>query len=270
VARLKHLTRPETYNTIPHGFDGTHFKKMPKKAAREKFRFSSDWFIVGNVNRNQSRKRQDLSIRAFAEFAKDKPNARLVLHCVRADIKGWDLTQLAQYYDVADKIIFTHEFFQGKEATLEQLNVLYNTFDVQINTGGGEGWGLTSFEGAGVGVPQVVPNWSATKEIWEGSGKLIGVATVRHEPYMINTMQAVIDTTHCANILTELYENKAMLEEVGDACQKITEQPKYSWENIGAQFDDLLINAVGTTPKATPVAFTAKGVQALKKKGIIK
>lgn len=269
VARLKQLLKPENYNVIPHGFDGSVFTKVPQNQARDAFRFGHDWFIVGNVNRNQSRKRQDLSLRAFAEFAKDKPNARLVMHCVRADIKGWDLVQLALYYEIADKVIFTHDFFQGKEATLEQLNILYNTFDAQINTGGGEGWGLTAFEGGGIGIPQVVPNWSATKEIWEGAGKLIDVVSVRHEPYMINTMQAVIDTTHCANILTELYEDKVLREEVGQKCKEVTERPEYKWENIGAQFDELLIGAVGSTPKRSPVAFTAKGVQELKKKGII-
>lgn len=268
--RLKQLMRPQNYHKIPHGIDLEHFHHIGKDEARDKVKVPRDWFIVGNVNRNQSRKRQDLTIQAFADFAKDKPNARLLLHSVRNDIKGWDLVQLAQYYDVTDKMIMTHDMFPSKEATIEQLNLIYNTLDVQINTGGGEGWGLTSFEGAGCKVPQIVPNWSATKEIWEGSGKLIDVAAIRHEPMMINTAQAVIDYKHCSQLLSELYENDELREQVGNDCYEVTQRPEYSWETIAEKLDSVFLSALGEEPKRTPVAFTPKGVQELKKQGVIK
>lgn len=270
AARLKGLTRPETYHVIPHGIDVGSFFPIPREEARKKFGFDPKWFIVGNVNRNQSRKRQDLMIRAFAKFAKDKPDARLLLHCVRADPKGWDLDQLADYYGVFDKIILTHNAFQGKLATVEELNLIYNNMDVSVNTGGGEGWGLTAFESAATGVPQVVPNWSATKEIWEGAGRLIDVAAVRHEPSMINTMQAVIDTDHCAAILDELYQDRDLLAKTGEACYNVTQKKEYNWEVVGEQFDSLLLGAMSNPIKNIPVAIDAEGIKELKTRGIIK
>lgn len=267
--RLRALTRPEAYTVIPHGIDTSMFKPISKKGSRKLLGLSVEGFYVGNVNRNQSRKRQDLSLRAFAEFAKDKPNAKLILHCVASDAQGWDLEQLAQYYGVIDKVIFTHAMFKNSVASTEQLNYLYNALDVQINTGGGEGWGLTAFEGAGCRIPQIVPDWSATKEIWENHGKLIKVISVRHEPSQVNTMQAVIDTGHLVEILNEFYESPTAIEECGNSCYEVTQRPEYRWENVGKQFDTLFKKVAGTIPTGGPVALTSKGQIDLKKHGII-
>jgi len=269
VYQLKSMKDASYYDVIPHGVDITNFYPTDKKAAREYFNLPKDAFIIGNVNRNQSRKRQDISIAAFSEFAKDKDNTYLLLHCVRNDPKGWDLAQLSYYYGVADKVIFTHELFPGKEATLETLNFIYNTLDVQINTGGGEGWGLTSVEGAACMVPQIVPDWSATKEIWEGNGLLLNVVGFRHEPSSINTKQAVCDHKHCAELLSELYEDEGKRIAVGEACYYVTQRPEYSWEAIGAAFDKLFTAAADKKPEIKPVAFNAEGVLELKKRGII-
>ncbi|MBU8921006.1 MAG: glycosyltransferase family 4 protein [Bacteroidales bacterium] len=264
VKRLRQLCKPEGYTVIPHGVDVSIFHPVPTADAREKLKIQKDWFVVGNVNRNQSRKRQDLTIRAFAKFAEDKPDARLILHCVRNDPRGWDLHQLGVYYGVDDKIIMTHALFDGARATEEELNYIYNSFDVQINTCGGEGWGLTNFEGAACGTAQIVPDWSATKEIWEGTGLLIDVAEVRHEMSMINTMQAVIDSSHAASLLNELYEDRLKLAKVGADCLAVTQRPEYKWENVGKQFDKLFKASAGKPPKSGEVALTHDGVQKLK------
>ena len=263
--RLKGMRDRDNYNVIPHGIDLEKFHPVSKKGSRKLVALPFDAFIVGNVNRNQSRKRQDLSIRAFAEFAKDKPDARLVMHCVAVDAQGWDLEQLAEFYEVSDKVIFTHGSFKNTVASIDELNYLYNSFDIQINTGGGEGWGLTSFEGAACGVPQIVPDWSATKEIWEGYGKLINVASVRHEPAMINTQQAVIDTDHLVEVMNEMYESKEEREKVGEKCIEVTQRPEYRWENVGKQFDKIFKKVAGNVPAGGPIALNVQGVVELKK-----
>jgi hypothetical protein len=52
-----------------------------------------DTFIVFNGNRNQPRKRIDLTIKGFIEFAKDKPDARLWLNMGSKDM-GWEIIPL--------------------------------------------------------------------------------------------------------------------------------------------------------------------------------
>ncbi len=263
--QLKQLTLPENYKIIPHGVDLSAFHKLPNKySARKQLNLPVKGFYIGNVNRNQSRKRQDLSIRAFAKFHAKYPDSKLLLHCVKIDGQGWDLAQLAAYYDVKDSVIFTHDLFSDQMATEEQLNLLYNILDVQINTGGGEGWGLTSFEGAAAGVAQIVPDWSATQEIWKDSGLLLKVASVRHEPAMINTMQAVVDTDHLVDLLSECHDNPALLESVGYKCFEVTQRPEYKWENVAVKFAEVFKNAVGKGPTYSKMAITPKGVQELK------
>jgi glycosyltransferase involved in cell wall biosynthesis len=262
---LANLLNPDFYKVIPHGIDTENFFKVDQYLARGMFEMSNDWYIVGNVNRNQSRKRLDLSIKSFSKFAKDKPHARLLLHSVRNDPRGWDLMQLATYYGVEKKLLLTHDIFEGKRATLEQLNLLYNSLDVMINTGGGEGWGLTSFESAALGLPQIVPNWSATKEIWEGAGLLLDVVEVRHELSSINTMQATISTDHCAELLNQLHDDKAFAAKIGEQCLQVTQRPEYKWENVGARFDEVFEDSIDKQPDAGLVAFDEQGRKEVQK-----
>ena len=64
-------------------------------------------FIVLNANRNQPRKRMDLTMEGFSLFAKDKPeNVFLHLHIGLKDI-GWDLKYLAKRYQLADRLIYS-------------------------------------------------------------------------------------------------------------------------------------------------------------------
>ena len=262
---LLRLTNKSGYEIIPHAVDTSSFHKVDKAEARKSLDIDPDWFVVGNVNRNQSRKRQDLSIRAFSKFADDKPEARLLLHCVRYDPRGWDLPQLARYYGVEDKLILTHSLFEDLTASIEELNMLYNSFDVQINTCGGEGWGLTNFEGAACGIPQVVPDWSATGEIWRDSALLIDVAEVRHEMSLINTMQAVVSTDHTAELLQRLYDDPNLMEEVGKKCFEVTQKSEYTWDSVSKRFDKVFKRAAGRPPVRGEVALTVKGMSEIKK-----
>jgi D-inositol-3-phosphate glycosyltransferase len=267
--KLQSLKHAEGHNVIPHGVDTKSFYPISKKGSRKILGLPLDGFYVGNVNRNQSRKRIDLTIKGFAKFAQTHPDARLLLHCVMSDMQGWDLEQLAKYYKVEERVIFSHSLFKNMTATMEQLNQLYNALDVQVNTGGGEGWGLTTFEGAAAKVPQVVPDWSATKEIWEDSGKLLRVCEVRHEPATINTMQSVIDTTHFSEVLGELYDSPVLREEIGNKCYEVTQRPEYNWESVGQKFDAIFKKIAGCKPLKGPVAMTSKGQLDLQKAGIL-
>lgn len=238
VKRLAELTDPANYNVIPHGIDTSKFYPADKATCRQVFNFSEDWFLVGNVNRNQSRKRQDLTIWAFSLFAKDKPNARLLLHDSLKTQEGWDLQQLAQYYGVEDKVLISTETFDN--AT---LNALYNSLDVSVNTGGGEGWGLTSSESACCKVPQIVPNWSATAEIWKGSAILLDILSVTHEKGKINTAQCVIDHNMLAASLEDLYAHPEKRLALGEAAYTAMTIPQYNWDAIATQFNEIFHRA---------------------------
>jgi hypothetical protein len=95
-----------------------------------------DVFVVFNGNRNQPRKRIDLTIKGFIEFAKDKPDARLWLHMGKKDM-GWDLVPLFKRvardagYDATGKLILTSPSFSTDNCLpVEQLNKVYNAVDM--------------------------------------------------------------------------------------------------------------------------------------------
>lgn len=246
--RLHQLTKKQNYTVIPHGIDLSAFHKLDQSTCREKYGIRRDIFLVGNVNRNQPRKRLDLTIRAFAQFAENKSNVYLLLHAVRNDAGGLDLGQLASYYGISDKIISSHKFFKDKTATIEELNEIYNTLDVQVNTSGGEGFGLPAFESAASYIPQIVPDWSATKEIWGGHGELIKISGVIHNMSSINLMHCMIDCDHLCEILNKFYEDKDYRQKVGEACYQVTQRDEYKWENVGKQFDTMFKRAIGKVP----------------------
>jgi len=237
--RVQELTDPKNINIVPHGVTTSRFFPMNKEDAREQFGFNKEWFIVGNINRNQSRKRIDLMIRAFAEFAKDKPDVRLLLHDPIKTPEGWDLQQLAsEYYGVGNKILLSNDTLK-----IEALNAMYNTVDVMVNSGGGEGWGLVSTESACAKVAQIVPNWSATAEIWKDTGILLDVVSVRHETGRLNTAQCVIDTDHLVRELDGLYQDRTKLIDLGEACYTKMMHPDYDWDNIAKQFNEIFHRA---------------------------
>jgi glycosyltransferase involved in cell wall biosynthesis len=164
--RFARFQNPGQWNVIPHAADHGQFQRMSKSEARKQWGIGDDKFVVLNVGTNQFRKRFDLTIRAFARLAQLRPDAILVLHCMGSFVttKGWDLNHLIEMYGLRNRVALVHKHVPV--VTDEQLGTLYQAADVQINTAGGEGWGLPSQEGASLGVPQLVPDWSATREIW--------------------------------------------------------------------------------------------------------
>ena len=239
------------YRPIPHGVDPTLFGPVPKAEARKTFGLPEDAFVVLNVNTNQFRKRQDITIRAFARFAAEHPKAVLLLHSAAGNERdGWDLSQLATLYGVQDRVVCVHHY--KPHLTDEELNLLYNAADVQLNTGGGEGWGLTTVDGALCGIPQLVPDWSATREIWKDVGVLLPVSDYRFEPKYLNTAHAIVDVEQCANRLAYLADNPDVREAIGMACrQRALALP--TWDEVGKQFAGRIASAL-VTPSPTPMS----------------
>ena len=146
---------------IPHGTDTDVFYKIDKQEAKDRIfkdnlAIAKNSFIVLNANRNQPRKRIDIAIKGFSIFAEDKPDAYYYHHAGLKDA-GWNITKLAQRYGVDSKLITTGNTIREQTVPEEVLNVIYNCADVGVNTGLGEGWGLTATEHAACGVPQIVP-----------------------------------------------------------------------------------------------------------------
>ena len=250
------ITKPIA--VVPHGVTPGQFFPMNKAEARRKLNIKEDIFVVFNGNRNQFRKRIDITIAAFAKFAKDKPDTQLYLHMGKKD-QGWDIMHLfdremkRNKLDPNNRIILTADVDGPPSVELEMLNTIYNAADVGVNTCKGEGWGLVSFEQAACKVAQVVPGHTSCKEIFEGYGRLIRCDHIDVDTNYSREMPCP-STSHLTEILVDLYENRDKLEATAELCYERVTDPRFEWQNIAAQFSGILQDALNnvdhsTTPK---------------------
>jgi hypothetical protein len=155
---------PSKTSIINHGSSPTSFFKINRKSCRERCRecginIRDNDFVIFNGNRNEYRKRLDLTIQSFLKFKETVcPNAKLLLHCGNYESNDPSIIMTSKKSKTEEHPNFTSGF----------LNIIYNACDIGINTSMGEGWGLVSFEMASLGIPQVVPNFSSYPEIFGG------------------------------------------------------------------------------------------------------
>lgn len=225
---------------INHGVDTSIFYPMDKAEARKILRnISLDDFIVFNGNRNQPRKRIDLTMEAFARFAVDKPSGvKLYLHMGLTD-SGWHLEKLAKRYGIQERLILTSRNITPQSGvSTEVLNIIYNTCDVGLNTSMGEGWGLVSTEQAVTKVGQIVPKSSSCVELFKDCGLLINIDHYDTYPGIL-TVGSVISTAHAVDLLNTVYYNRDLLADISKKGYDKFASEKYSWANVASQWYNL-------------------------------
>jgi glycosyltransferase involved in cell wall biosynthesis len=227
---------------IPHGVTRGQFYPKDKKECRKKLGLEDDLFIVFNGNRNQFRKRIDITVEAFARFAVDKPDTKLYLHMGMKD-QGWDLMPLfaremgKRGVDPNGRIILTGNTPHPPNVSVEFLNTIYNAVDIGINTCKGEGHGLVNHEHAACRIAQIVPNHTSCKEIFDGYAPLIRCDHVDVDTNLGREMPCP-SAEHLAELLTELYEDRDKLDQVADACYTRATSEIYDWDLIAKQFEE--------------------------------
>ena len=226
-------------HVIPHGLDEGTFKPARRAHARRRLGLPADAFIVGNVNRNQPRKRLDVTIQIFAEWVKRHRvrEAKLLLHCAKKDT-GWDLESLARRYGVGGRLILTGGDEIREMSTVSTLRDVYASLDVQMSTTLGEGWGLTTMEGMACGVPQIVPDYAALGE-WAVPAVKVPCSRQLVHPE-INTIGALVDEAPFIDALQSLYKNAALRSEIGKQGIAHVAREQYRWSSVACRFDRLL------------------------------
>lgn len=238
---------------IAHGVDTRLFHPYSKKLATEGIKRGRlrakklllpntkdflESFIVLNANRNQPRKRIEITMQGFALFAENKPdNVKLYLHMGAEDV-GWNLMSLAKRYDIEGRLIISSTNKETPTDSVKRLNMIYNACEVGINTSLGEGWGLVNFEHAATGAAQIVPRHTACEELWQGAAEML-------EPVFTVTVERVltegkfVSPKGVAEALDRLYRDPEYLREMSEAAYLNATRPEYKWKNIARQWDAL-------------------------------
>lgn len=230
---------------IPLGVDTEKYCPGDRAEARQRLGLPGvpdGAFIVGNVNRNQNRKRVDLSVMYFAEWIKERDirDAYLYLHLLPGSSTRVDVEQLAKYCGVQDRLILAEpeDIFHG--ASEEWVVDTYRAFDVQITTSLGEGWGLTTLEGMACGIPQMAGNYAAIAEWGEDGAYLIPCISEGVMPDVHNMIGGVPDKGFFIEALDMLYHNSEMRWSLGAHALATARQPQFNWKNIGLMYAEVL------------------------------
>jgi D-inositol-3-phosphate glycosyltransferase len=248
---------------IPHGVDLQIYYPVPQDECRSKLQIfegdtehgiGKDAFIVGNVNRNQPRKRLDLTIQYFAEWIKRVAgdprqridNAYLYLHCSQQDTVGLDLAELAHYYGIGKRIILPSIDIVTPSRGLdeEDMKYMYGCLDIQVSTTAGEGWGLSQIEGMACGIPQIIPQYAALGEWAVDAAYLVPVAEERIVHPVINTIGAVPEKNACIHAMDLLYHNRDLRNEYSYRAVNRARNVMYRWDNIASVFHNKLVDVI--------------------------
>jgi glycosyltransferase involved in cell wall biosynthesis len=240
-------------DVIGHGTDFSKFFPLDQRESRTALGVPQDTFIVFNGNRNQPRKRIDLTIKGFIKFALDKPDARLWLHMGQKDM-GWDIVPLFKRvardmgYDSAGKLILTSPAFSTENCLpIEQLNQVYNAVDIGVNTCIGEGWGLVNTEHAATGVAQLVPDHTSLKEIFNGVARIPIEGWEVDRNYGLDRGQPSPDAM--ADILTKYYEDRELLKRAGEWCYERVHGTELAWPAVTGKME-AIVKRVLSAPNA--------------------
>lgn len=165
---------------VPHGVDIDTFKPQSRKEVREATGVDPNAFLIGMVAANKgrpSRKCFQEALEAFRIFRQRHENAQLYLHTTVDPnyAQGEDIGALMNSLELPDgSVLIADQYRQMMDPLPAALMArVYSTFDVLLNASAGEGFGVPIIEAQACGIPAIVTDFTAMKEVC-GSGWKVG------------------------------------------------------------------------------------------------
>jgi glycosyltransferase involved in cell wall biosynthesis len=234
---------------LEHGISTDRFYPIPQKIARKYFDIPGNDFIIMNLNRNQPRKRWDITLMAFVKYMSTNMDKNVKLLIATSLKGGWDLVDIliseCRKYSVNIEELKKHLIIIASPQKLsdKDINVLYNVADIGLNTASGEGFGLCSYEHAAIGIPQVLANVGGIKDFFTKDNcflvhpKWSFYSDMTHDLVCGEAEVCAIDDI--VQMFEYAYRNRNMLPAFGLKARKgIVE--KYSWKDKGKQLYDII------------------------------
>ena len=249
-------------------------KAIPNRLEiKEKFGFN-DKFVIGTVMRNQRRKRFPELFRAFGKIVEEKDDVVLYCHTSYPDSKSWDIPALLIENNIQNHVYFDHtcqncnnsypKLFQGitstcivcKEQSLiltnlkfsmsaEEMNYMYNQFDLYVQFVSNEAQGMPQCEAAAVGCPVIATDYSAMQDIIPKIGGDLIKSSQYREPESTRYM-GVPSEEHFVELVDKYYnlyknDNKVYQEKRKDVLSKYNSN--YSWDKTYSSWKTAIDNA---------------------------
>ena len=167
---------------VPHGVDTSVFKPLTgeeRAMARRELRLPDDAFVVAAVGANKGtdppRKGWGELFAAFAQFRKRHREAVLLCHTMAATPDQWglDLRPIINDLGIGNAVIFSDDYAQVCGLYPDgYVAKLTGCADVLANPSWGEGFGLAILQAQATGVPVIVGDNSAQRELCAAGWKV--------------------------------------------------------------------------------------------------
>jgi glycosyltransferase involved in cell wall biosynthesis len=234
---------------VPHGNNPENFHPVaPQEASafrKEYFGANADKFIVGSINRNQSRKDIPTTIFGFLEYWEEhNKNALLYLHMNPKDPMGWHLRTILAQTPLREGVdfMFPPKDDHDKGASVQKMNLIYNSIDCLLSTATGGGWELTVTEAMSAGKPVIIPRHTSFDHLGGPSGE---------RAYFLETLYPVVAMVdNIIRFQSDLYEISDVLHQVqgeiaSGASKRKTDRAKafvdsLDWKDIARTFSDAI------------------------------
>ena len=118
----------------------------------------------------------------------------------------------------------------------ERMNELYNLFDIHALTTTGEGFGLPILESMACGIPNVLPDYTTSRELIEERGELVPLKTTFTGS--LNVERGLVDIEEFAKELQFLYDNPDVRKKYSIKSLEFAKQ--YNWANICEKWKKVL------------------------------
>lgn len=263
------LTLPSDY--IPHGVNTGIYYPVPHHIVRKYYGFSDDEFIILNMNRNQPRKRWDLTMKAYAEVLRrlrlperqsklpegggSSVNVKLVI--ATSPRGAWNLPEIfakelhKRGIPLEEGLKYIVFVDAPQRMSDREVNMLYNLCDIGINTCDGEGFGLCNVEQAAVGKPQVVTRLGAFADVFDDTCAI--PIEPKCEFYLDSTRDAVggeaLMCSHVdfADAILRYYEDPEMRRRHGKVARERILKT-YRWDDIAKKLVRIAKYLYGSPP----------------------
>lgn len=228
---------------IPHGIEPNFFHVNPDvdkvKAFKQYLAPGCDHLTV-MVAANKGypdRKAFQVQLRAWANFAKDKPGARLYMHTEPTTMYGGlDLPALLKNLGISDKVTFPPRYDLWCGFPADFMSMIYNAADMYMGATMAEGFGIPLIEAQACGVPVVTTDFSSMPELvrW---GYAVPPADMFWSP--IGAWQAWPDVRGIQDTLEEYWQEWHQMGDIWPMSKRFQSQEaihsEYSWDVIVAE-----------------------------------
>lgn len=225
-------------------------------------------FVIGTVMRNQKRKLIPDLFDILNKIINNNSNKNIILylHSSFPEPNGWNIPSLLLEYNLENNVYITYKCkkcnkfwaskyqgeyskcYCGHNASIcsvnnglnqDELNDIYNLFDIYIQYAICEGFGIPQVEAAAAGIPIITVDHGAMREVGDKVGAYIVDIAKKFKELETEAFRVYPNNNTCVDILQKLIDtpNKDLLIRGQKTRQLLL--ANYSWQKTAKIFEDL-------------------------------